>query len=135
MKNLIWNSIVVIGSVLVTSGVIMALQMGVYYFFPLPAGTDITQIKDLETFTKVIPLAMMLAIEGTYIIGTLVGGYAVGTFARSDYFALAGILGAIMTTGNVLNIMAIPHPIWMVVLTMITFITCAQAGCYLARKI
>lgn len=135
MKNLIWNSIVVVGSVLVTSGAIMALQMAVHYFFPLPAGTDITQMKDLETFIKAIPLGMMLAIEGTYILGTLVGGFAVGTFAQSYYYALAGILGAIMTLGNVLNIMAIPHPMWMVLLTMITFIPCALAGCYLARKI
>ena len=134
MKNLIWNILALIASFVVTSSIIMAIQMISHYIFPLPANIQLTDLKDVESLTKVIPLATMLLVVLSYIIGSLAGGYVVGKGASSDHFAIAGILGCIMTGANIANIMSIPHPLWMIVVTMITFIPCALIGCYLARN-
>ena len=133
MKRIVWNASVLIASIFLTSGVIMVLQMVSHYFFPMPSGI-IGEIKDLETFIKLVPVSRMLFVELTYVLGSLAGGYAIGALTSSNQYIFAGILGLVMTGANVANIMNIPHPTWMIVLTMCTFIPCALLGSYLARS-
>ncbi len=68
----------------------------------------------------------MLTISILRAVGATVSAFIAGNI---------GITGVLFTLANVANIMAIPHPTWMVILTMITFLPLTFAGAALGARV
>ncbi len=135
MKAIIRSLLALIASILITGTVISLIQALNQYILPLPEGIDFSKPEELKELMKSIPLSAMLMVELSYIIGTIIGGFTIGILASSDDLMLSVILGLFFTAANILNIISIPHPLWMIILTMITFLPGALLGSYLAKKL
>jgi len=135
MKPIFHNLLALAGGIAVSMVLITAVQVVNSMLFPLPEGIDIYNIEDVQALWEAVPFGSMMMVELSYLLGSLGGGYIIGTFAKSNHALFALVLGALLTIANVVNIMSIPHPLWMAILTMVTFIPATFLGCYLAQKL
>jgi hypothetical protein len=132
MKTLFKNLLILFLGLVASCIVISLVQFANARLFPLPEGLDF--YKDHELLKKVITVPMMLMVELSYILGSFAGGYIIGRYIAFNPYLYAGLLGLLLTLTNVINIMSIPHPVWMIVLTSITFIPMSLLGCKLTQK-
>lgn len=133
MHTILKNSLVFLLGLFVCFIGITTIQYLRNIFFPLPEGLDLTQSADRVRFLELVSLPIFFMVELSYIVGSFLGGATIGYLASSAPYMLAGILGGFFTLTNILNIVFIPHPVWMSVLTMVTFVPVSLAGCYVAR--
>ena len=131
MKPLFKN-LLVLGCGWLACGVVISLvQFLSHTLFPLPQGFDF--YGDPEMVRNAITLPMMLMLELSYILGSFVGGFVIGKYGATHKLEYAGFLGALFTLVNVFNILAIPHPVWLIVLTSLTFVPMTLFGCMVAQ--
>ncbi len=103
--------------------------------FPMPEGMDMNDPAAFAAWVQTLPVAAMLGVELSYIVGSLLCGF-VGAVAHPPHGrVIALVTGVFFTLANIMNVMAIPHPNWMVVLTMITFVPLSVAGAALGARV
>jgi hypothetical protein len=128
------NVLALVGGVVICGVVITLVQMLSHWMYPFPAGMDPSDPKAIEAMLPHLPLGALLMVELSYLLGSGCGGWVVGRFARSRQDWLAVGLGAVFTLANVANLVQIPHPLWLAVLTTVTFIPVALLASRLARR-
>jgi len=128
------NVLVVVGAAVVCTVVISLVQAVGHNLFPPPPGMDVNDPASIAAHLAQIPLGALLMVEAAYAAGSLGAGWVVGRFAAGRPYRLAGGVGALFTALNVWNLVQIPHPLWMAVLTMVTFIPLALLGARLALR-
>lgn len=75
-----------------------------------------------------LPLGAFLFVELSYIVGSVLGGYAAAKIASSHKIHLAITLGVLLTLFGVQNLTVIPHPLWFAILSTCTYIPAAYFG-------
>ncbi len=112
----------------------MLVQQINLQMFPFPEGMNQEDPKAMAQWIAGLPVTAMLMVELSYIVGSLGSGFMVGRFSPA-YTASAWVVGVLWTLANIMNVMAIPHPTWMLVLTMVTFIPMVWVGTKLGLKV
>lgn len=85
-----------------------------HMIFPPPEGVDMKDPETLKTLMNEIPLGAKIAVLAAWFIGTIVGGKTAVRVAQTGTWpawAIAGVMGLFIA----LNLLWIPHPVWMVV--------------------
>lgn len=75
-----------------------------------------------------LPLGAFVFVELSYLVGSVLGGYATAKIASSHKMHLAIALGVLLTLLGIQNLFAIPHPLWFAILSTCTFIPAAYLG-------
>ncbi len=114
--------------------VISGIQYVDHLIFPPPAGLDPTNPDDVAAIVAQAPFLAMLGVEISYAAGSFLGGATIGKIAPRRAVVLALGLGALLTVGNVVNLATIPHPLWMAILTTITFLPLTWLGARLTAR-
>jgi len=122
------NLIAVLLSVAAGVVLIFGVQSLNYQLFPPPAGLDYHDPVQLAQIMESIPLAALLMIELSYIVGSLGAGLTPAKLPGSHHRLLALGVGVFFTIADVYNIMTIPQPIWLSILTLVTFIPMVWLG-------
>lgn len=104
-------------------------------FYPSPEGMDFNDAVALAAWASTLPLPALLGVEASYLVGSVLCGFTGAVIAPSHGKPVAGITGVLFTLGNMANVMTIPHPMWMVVMTMVTFLHLTFAGAALGAKV
>ena len=113
---------------------ISLIQTVDHLIFPPPAGLDPKNPDDVAAIVAQAPFLAMLGVEISYAAGSFLGGATIGKIASHRAVALALGLGALLTVGNVVNLATIPHPLWMAILTTITFVPLTWLGARLTAR-
>ena len=58
------------------------------------------------------PIAALLIVMSAWIIATLAGGLLACFIARESPMVYATIVGGLVLLGTIMNLFAIPHPLW-----------------------
>lgn len=104
-------------------------------FYPMPEGMDMNDSAAFAAWASTLPLPALLGVEASYIVGSVLCGFTGAVAAPRHGKLVAGITGVMFTLGNVANVMAIPHPAWMVIVTMLTFLPLTFAGAALGTRV
>jgi hypothetical protein len=104
-------------------------------FFPMPEGLKPEDAAGFAAWVAGLPIAALLGVELSYIFGSLLAGFVGAVVSPAHAKLIAGVSGVLFTLANVANIMAIPHPTWMVILTMITFLPLTFAGAAIGARV
>ena len=75
---------------------------------------------------------MMLLLA--YIVGPTLGSWIAARLAPSRALVHAGVVGAFFLAGGAMNFMALPHPVWFVVASMLAFVAAPFLGTKLAGR-
>jgi hypothetical protein len=81
--------------------------------FPPPAGLDPMTPEGMAAIVAQMSPAALLVVLLAYLCGGVAGGAVAARVARDDRIAEAIVVGTLLTVAAALNVMTIPHPMWM----------------------
>ncbi|WP_066482295.1 MULTISPECIES: hypothetical protein [unclassified Sphingomonas] len=89
------------------------VQLLGHMLYPPPPGVDMRNAAEVARIAASIPVPAKLIVLLAYLVGGAAGAFAALRLSR--WSPSAWIVLALAWAGNVLNLMAIPHPLWMAV--------------------
>lgn len=114
MKNVI--------SALVGIIVAFAITMGFEWLgsqiFPLTEGSDPTNMAWLKSNMDKIPIGAMNAVIAAHFLGIMGGMFIAGLTSKVSMVP-AYVVGFVMITGTLTNLIMIPHPTWFMIADVI----------------
>jgi hypothetical protein len=115
---------------LFTAVVLIAVVQAVaHQLYPPPPGTDFHDPAALAELMAQMPVGALLMVLLSYGVGTLIGALVASRFSAPHLPKRQGwIVGLMMLTAGVMNLLAIPHPAWFWAACFVVFIAAAQVG-------
>jgi len=86
--------------------------------YPVPKDLDTTNYEQLEAYVKTAPLGALLFVLIAQSAGSMVGGAVCGFLGRSKATLLSIIYGFLALLMASLNLIMIPHPMWMIIASL-----------------
>lgn len=131
MKNRIISVVagIIVGWIIVGLGDMITHQM-----YPAPPDMDYTNKESLKAFINSLPTSAFIAMIGVWAISAFMGGLVTGKLAKENWKRQCLITGIILLLANVANMLTIPHPIWVNVLTAIMYVPLAYLGGKIIQK-
>lgn len=119
---------------LVVGAIGIGLVQGLnFVLFPPPPGLDFNDPVQLEAIMEQMPLGALLMVELSYALGCLLAGAVVGRLAGPHRMTVAGVVGLLYTLAGFANLASVPTPLWLAVLTTVTYIPACLLGARLLR--
>ncbi len=107
-----------IGGVIIGVVIVFIAEMIGHMIFPPPEGIDLKDPEQLKSIMSEIPLGAKIAVLVAWGLGTFGGGLA-GVLMSGRKAWPAGIVALVMLAGAGVTLFSIPHPMWMIVATLI----------------
>ncbi|MFZ5610539.1 MAG: hypothetical protein ACOY99_13130 [Pseudomonadota bacterium] len=82
-----------------------------------------------------LPLASLVLVLLAYVLGSLAGGWITARIMGDRQWWPSLTVGAMLLLGVIMNLEAIPHPLWFAVLALVIPLPLALAGFRLARSL
>ncbi len=105
--------------------VIGAVQWTNFLIYPPPDNVNFEDPAQVESVIANLPLGAFVMLELSYALGSFVGGLVA---ARIHTMRSALVVGVVLTVLGVVNLMNVPHPLWLAVVTTLTYVPCAGVG-------
>jgi len=101
---------------------------------PLPPGVDFRDTESIKAAMAAgrIPLASLLVVLFSHGAGSFLAGWVCGRVANRSPAVLTCVVGGLLTLAGIMNLVAIPHPMWFGVVDLLLYIPCAWCGGKLA---
>jgi hypothetical protein len=96
-------------------------QLG-HRLYPAAAQVNWQDVEAAKAYMDAMPLWAYTWIWSGWVVGSLLAGFIAFKIAKSSQTALPLIVGGILTASAALNFYLLPHPLWFVVLGLITFL-------------
>ena len=128
MKTLLRNILGIVVGVLVGTVVIALVQILGHQVYPVTEGVDINDREAMVALVKNLPVGSLLFVIAAYFAGSFVGGAVAAFIGRGARVRHALVVGALLLVAGVMNLMAIPHPVWFNILTVLVFLPAAWLG-------
>jgi len=107
-----------IGGVVIAVVIVFIAEAIGHMIFPPPEGVDLKDPEQLKSIMSEIPLGAKIAVLVAWGLGTFGGGVA-GVLMSGRKAWPAGIVALVMLAGAGATLFAIPHPMWMIVATLV----------------
>lgn len=130
---------VILIAVLVGGVVIGAIQMVGMLLFPLPGNMNMSQFEAMgweekrDLLHAAPPIVFLPVIVG-YLVGMIAAGAMATLLWPRRTWTAAWIIGVFFTLVNILNVVAVPQPLWVSIATFVMFVPGALVGGWLARR-
>ena len=102
--------------------------------YPPPPGMDFKNPEAVKAMMKNLPAGALLIVLLAWALGALAGGWVAARIAKRSHVVHALVVGALLLAGGVVNLVAIPHPLWFTVVSVLLFLPAAWAGARLAHR-
>jgi hypothetical protein len=123
-------------AVLAGSLVAFVLIAGIQFlntsFYPLPAGLDPSNREAMSSFMATLPLGAFLMVLLSYAVGGLAGGFVAARLAPRAAQGHALAVAALLVGASIMNLTALPHPVWFMVANLLVVVLMPLAGARLA---
>ena len=95
--------------------------------------------EDIEEYIQNLPLISFIKVIAAHALGALVGGLVAKWVSGSDSNVAAWIFGGLFLGVTIINLFAIPHPLWfsivdIIVILPFTFLGLSIANRYLKKE-
>lgn len=118
---------VVAGAIAVMLGVTVSSTV-----YPPPKGLDLQDAKAMADYIAGLPAGAFLIVLAAHGSGSLIGA-AVCTWIAQQRWWLGGvILGLFFLAGGIMNLRAVPHPLWFAIVDIAQYVPLGLAGVYVA---
>ena len=124
----------VIAGLAVAFLVIVVAELIGHAIYPLPPGTDPRDPASMKSVMASLPLGALVGVVLGWVLGALAGGFVAAKIARSGA-PLPGLgVGIVLLLASVLNMVVLPHPVWMWAAALILIPTASVLGTRLAGQ-
>lgn len=104
-------------------------------YYPLPEGIDPGNIEAMKAHIASLPIGAYLFIILAWAMGSLAGGFVAGIIVKEKATLYALIVGAILMSFGLINLIMVPHPVWFWFAGMSVYLPFAWMGGKLASII
>ena len=116
------------GAILAGAVVMILIQQINLMLFPLPSWVDTNNSEHLAQVMVNLPITALLMVELSYILGCITAGALLSLFLRNHLAVSVWVIGSIYTVMGLINLLMVPHPIWLAVLSSVTYIPMVWLG-------
>lgn len=128
MKTTLRNILGIVAGILVGAVVIFVVQLIGHKVYPVAGTVDISDKEAMAAFVASLPMGALLFVIAAYAAGSFVGGALAAFIGRGARLRHALVVGLFLLVSGVMNLVAIPHPVWFSVLTVLVFLPFAWLG-------
>ncbi len=93
--------------------------------YPPPPQLDFSDPDALRPFIATLPIGAFLLLMGGWVVGTFVGSVIAGRIGTAKPWVYPAIVGGLVFTATVANLLAIPHPLWFSITALIGIVASA----------
>ena len=134
--KLILNRIFAILTGVVAGAIVMGLLETLSNkLHPLPEGLDPINTEALADHISSLPITAFLLVLIAHALGALTGGFVASKMAKVEKKGTAMYTGLILLLAGVLNLIAVPHPLWFSIIDVIQFTPMALLGNFIRKSI
>ncbi len=133
-KLLLRNILAIVAGVLLGGVAIMVVQMIGHQVYPVSAELDVNDKAAMRAFVAGLPVGALLFVIVAYAIGSFVAGALAAYIGHGARTRHALVAGAVLMLAGIMNLVAIPHPVWFSVLTVVVFLPLAWLGARLVAS-
>jgi hypothetical protein len=112
--------------------IVLVVESFGHRLYPPPPGADFTTAEGRAAAMAQAPARALWFVILAYALGALIGGALAVRIARSPSVMPAIVVGGVLMLGGLSNLVALPHPWWMTIATIVVFLPAAWAGGKLA---
>jgi len=127
------NVLAVVAGIVAGGVVVFGVETMAHSVYPPPEGFDPTTPAGMAAIMGKAPVGALLLVLLAYAAGACVGGFVAAKLASSGSQSKAMIVGIVLLLAGISNLLAIPHPVWMAIGTLIVFLPAAWLGGRLAQ--
>ncbi len=131
---MLMKAVGVLAGVVVALALIAIVQSIGHAVYPPPADLDVRDTEAFAEYTQSLPVAAVLFVLASYLIGAFAGPFVAGWLAGGPSPVYSAIIGGILLALTVANLVEIPHPIWFSVLAVLGIPAAAFFGGRLAPR-
>jgi hypothetical protein len=93
-----------------------------------PAGMNVNDAEKLGGWIATLPASAFLILLLAYFLGSAVGGWVANLLAAKSHYRPALIVGFWLFVAGIMNLIAIPHPLWFSILSSLIYFAGAWVG-------
>ncbi len=125
---MIRNIISIILSVIVAVIVFIINEHFLHQQFPLSPKLDLNNNESLALFIEMMPISAFIMVYAGWVIGSILAGTTIKFVSNENNIRNPIISGIILTLFGAYNFYLVPHPLWFVIISVISFIPCVLLG-------
>jgi hypothetical protein len=108
------RSVLAVLAGLIAGSVLIAAIEGVSsLIYPLPSGLDPNDYDALRRYVDELPVGAFLFVLAAWAVGSFAGGWIAARLAGRAALAHGLIVGVFFLAAGLVNLLMIPHPVWM----------------------
>lgn len=101
--------------------------------YPPPAGINFMDKTALDAFVASIPTYVLVIMFLFWMLSSFLGGLVAARFNRVDWKKKSIITGSILMAAALLNMIMIPHPLWMLIASVILYMPVSFLGGWMVK--
>jgi hypothetical protein len=134
MPAVLRHALAVVIGVVVAVTIIMLFEGLNSQFFPPPPGLEHATTAEIAAWLRTLPTGAFLMVLAGYAFGAFAGSAATARFAPSRAAHLVGLFGAFLLVASLMNLVALPHPVWFWVANVLLIVGGAWLGLRLGAR-
>ena len=116
---MIRNAAAIIAGIVIAFLAVMLIDALNHMVYPPPAGLDFSDPAAIEPYLATLPIGAYLFILASSVVAAFIGTLAACHIGTIRPLNCAVIVGGIVFAATVANFIAIPHPLWLSIATLI----------------
>ena len=112
---MIRNSVAIFGGVIIAVIVVMGVEFIGHSLFPVIENIENNSPDQTAEFLARVPIGALLFVPLAWFLGSVCGGLVAVFIAGSRPVMMASIVGGFIFAAAVYVLLAIPHPVWLIV--------------------
>ena len=123
----------IIAGVVAAYVVIILIEISTSRIYPMPAGVGASNVEAMKAWIRQLPPGAFALVLCGWTLGAFVGGFVSAKVEPASVGGHAILVGAALLVARILNMIRIPHPLWMWVGTVLLLVPAAYAGARVAH--
>ena len=103
-----------------------------HLIFPPPVGMDPMDIESVKAFMKDVPTGAFVGIWIGWMLSAFVAGFVSGKIDKDNWKNNSYVLATVLLVASIVNMVMIPHPTWMIIITVLGYLPSTYIGSKLA---
>jgi len=133
--SMIRNILSIIVGLLIAIVVMQLIQILGHLMYPPPIDIDVTDPEAIKHYITLSPTIVFVIVILSYALGSFFGAFVSTFIAKEKHIPHAINIGGVLMGLGAINLFTIPHPTWMIVISLIVFLPFAYFGGWLGLRI
>ena len=129
---MIRNAAAIIGGIVIAFLTVMLVDMLNHTIYPPPPGLDFSNPDASRPYLDTLPVGAFLLIMASSVVAAFVGTLAASYAGTIRPRSCAIIVGGMVFAATVANFIAIPHPMWLTIATLLGIVVSAWLAMWIA---